>query len=178
MVDGAVFNGWIHGSLMLSYLVLVSAFYLLSRRLGLGRPAVSLGMTAYAFGTFAMIAAAVINGFALALFASQYAGVGVGADRAAAVGAAFNLAGSISAIWAAVGAAGWAVATLAWSLRLVALPVGNRIIGGFGILIGVATMAMLASGLLILDLHGFLAVVASQTAWSVAVGVQLIRGRL
>jgi len=176
MTAGAAFNGWVHGILIALYVVLLGSYYGLSRRLGLERPAVALGMTAFALGTFAMFGAAVINGFALALFSSRY--VDIRPDQIAAVGASFNLAGSIAMIWAAVGAVAWAGGIASWSLRLLAFPGGNRIIGGAGLLIGTGTIFLLVSGLLALDVHGFLAIVASQTAWTMAVGAQLIRGRL
>lgn len=176
MAAGARFNGWVHGVLMALNIVLVAGFAGLSRRLGAGRPEVTLGMAAYAIGAMAMMGAAVINGFALATFAGRYGEVGP--DQAAALGAAFNLAGSIGAAWAAVGAAATSGAILAWSLRLAALPGAARAVGALGILIGLAAIVMLASGLLILDVHGFLILVAAQTAWTLAVGVLLIRNRL
>jgi hypothetical protein len=43
-----------------------------------------------------------------------------------------------------------------------------------GLLIGIGTIGLLATGALILDLHGFLAVVASQTVWTAAIGILLI----
>lgn len=176
MAAGAAFNGWVHGILIALYVILAAAFYGLSRRLGLDRPAVALGMISYAFGAMAMAGAAVINGFALGLFASRYADIRP--EQFAAVGASFNLAGSIAMIWAAVGAVALAAAVAAWSLRLAVSAGTNRAIGLSGLVIGLGAIVLLVSGQLILDVHGFLALVASQTAWTVAVGVQLIRGRL
>jgi hypothetical protein len=174
--EGARFNSWVHGILMALAMVLVAGFAGLSRRLGFGRPEVTLGLTFYAMGTMAMMGAAVINGFALSIFAGRYdAGI---AGQEAALGAAFNLAGSIAATWAAVGAAGMSGGILAWSLRLVALPGSARIVGAGGILLGLATIALLVAGVLILNVHGFLLLVLSQTIWTIAIGVLLIRQRL
>jgi hypothetical protein len=173
---GALFNSWVHGLLMALGVVLVAGFAGLSRRLGFGRPEVMLGFTAYAMGTMAMMGAAVINGFALSIFAGRYdAGV---AGQEAALGAAFNIAGSVAATWAGVGAAGMSGGILAWSLRLIAIPGAARMIGAGGILLGLATIALLVAGVLILNVHGFLLLVLSQTIWTIAVGVLLIRRRL
>jgi hypothetical protein len=176
LVEGAALNGWVHGLLMALNLVLVTGFYGLSRRLGLGRPLVATAMIAYAFGALAMLAAAVVNGFALARFAGRYAELG--ADPIAGIGPSINAMGSMAAVWAAVGAVGGSAAIACWSARLLAFPGASRIVGALGLLLGAATVAMLVAGALVLDVHGFLLLVASQAAWTVAVGVQLVRGRL
>ncbi len=176
MADGARFNGWVHGILMALYIVLVGGFTGLSRKLGWARPEVAVATAAYALGALAMMGAAVINGFALSRFAVRY--LDIGPDQTAAVAASINMAGSIAGIWAGVGAAATSGAVLAWSLRLIRLPGAARGVGALGILIGIATIGLLAARTLILDLHGFLALVGSQTIWTVAVGVLLIRRRL
>jgi hypothetical protein len=173
---GAALNGTVHGALMVLNLVLVAGFYGLSRRIGPGRPLVACAMTFYAAGALAMLGAAVINGFALGIFASRYAAVPP--EQAAAVSASFNLAGSIAATWAGIGAVATSGAIAAWSLALVSRPGAIRIIAGLGILLGAATAAMVVTGTLILDVHGFLLLVVSQAAWTIAIGIQLIRGRL
>ena len=173
---GAAFNGAVHGTLLALSMVLVAGFYGLSRRLGLGRPAVALGMTFYAAGAMAFTGAAVINGFAFATFAGRYGNVAP--DQVAAVSAAFNLAGSIAATWAILGAVATSAAIAAWSLALAGKGGAERIIGGLGILLGLATIALVVTGTLMLDVHGFLLLVASQTLWTLAVGVRMIQGRV
>jgi len=177
MVAGATFNGWVHGSLLALMLVLVAGFFGLSLRLGIGRPAVALAMTAYLLGSLAMAGAAVINGFALGIFAGRYDGA-VRPDQVAAVSASFNMAGSIAATWAGIGAVAMSAALALWSLRLVALGGVQRVLGALGLVLGIATAAMLVTGTLILNVHGFLLLVFSQSLWTVAVGVQLARGRI
>ena len=53
-----------------------------------------------------------------------------------------------------------------------------RAIGGFGILLGIATVAILVTGTLILNVHGFLLLVVTQAIWTIVTGMQLARGRL
>lgn len=177
MVAGATFNGWVHGSLLALMIVLVAGFFGLSLRLGIGRPAVTLAMTSYLLGSLAMAGAAVINGFAMGIFAGRYGGA-VTPDQVAAVSASFNLAGAIAATWAGIGAVATSAAVALWSVRLIALGGAQRVIGGLGLILGLATAAMLISGTLILNVHGFLLLVLSHSLWTVAVGVQMARGRI
>lgn len=176
MIAGATFNGWVHGILLTLLFVLVAGFFGLSVRLGIGRPVVALAMTSQLLGALAMTGAGVINGFALGIFAGRYGHAGP--DQAAAVSAAFNMAGSIAATWAGVGAVASSAAIALWSLRLVALGGAQRVLGAFGLVLGLATAAMLISGTLILNVHGFILLVLSQSIWTVAVGVQLGRGKI
>lgn len=176
LVAGAWFNGWVHGILIALAMILVAGFTGLSRQLGFDRPLVAAAMTAYAFGTVAMMGAAVVNGFATSMLAGRY--VDATPDQLAGVGPAINAMGSMAATWAGIGAVASSAAILCWSLRLLAFPGAARVIGGLGILLGLATAAMLVAGILILNVHGFLLLVLSQAIWTIAVGTLLIRGRL
>ncbi|HEY5712852.1 MAG TPA: hypothetical protein VIT38_13240 [Allosphingosinicella sp.] len=177
MVAGATFNGFVHGSLLALMIVLVAGFLGLSMRLGIGWPTVTLAMASYLLGALAMAGAAVINGFALGIFAGRYDGA-VRPDQVAAVSASFNMAGSIAATWAGIGAVGMSAAIALWSVRLVALGGAQRILGALGLVIGIAAAGMLISGTLVLNVHGFLLLVMAQSLWTVAVGVQMARGRI
>jgi len=172
----AVLNAWVHGTLIALYLVQVAGFLGLSRQLGLGRPIVILAMVAYSAGVLAMMGAVVINGFALAMFAGRYAQFAP--DQGFAIASSINLAGSISASWAGIGAIATSGALAAWSCVILGRGGVARAIGVIGIMLGIATVAMLITGTLILNVHGFLLLVVSQTAWTIAIGIQLIRGRL
>jgi hypothetical protein len=176
MIAGAVFNGWIHGILIALLFVQTAGFFGLSLRLGLGRPTVALAMTSWLLGALAMTGAGVINGFALGIFAGRYGHAGP--EQAAAIGAAFNMAGSIAATWAVIGAVASSAAVACWSLRLVRLAGAQRVIGAAGLLLGLVTAGMLISGHLVLNVHGFILLVLSQSVWTVAVGVQMGRGRI
>src|SRR4051812_20441625 len=173
LAAGATFNGWVHGALIALYLCIATGFVGLSRRLGFERPAATAGLVFYSAGTLAMMGAAVINGFALGIFAGRYPDFGP--DKAAALASSINMAGSIAAVWAGIGAVATSAAILAWSWLLVTRAGGLRIIGGAGLALGLATIAMLVSGTLILNVHGFILLVVSQAAWSIAIGLALVR---
>lgn len=170
---GATFNGWVHGSLIGLYMILVAGFCGFSRYLGLDRPLVVVALVAYVFGAFAMLGAAVVNGFALSLFAQRYAGAQP--DQFIAIKASINAMGSISGTWAGIGAVASSAAIALWSVALLSPAVQSRAIGVFGLLLGIATSVMLVTGTLILNVHGFLLLVISQAAWTIAVGFQLLR---
>lgn len=173
MAAEAQFNGWVHGILMALYLVLVSGFAGFSRSLGADKPLVSLAMVAFAGGAVAMIGAAVINGFALGLFAERYAAIRP--EQYISVTASINALGSLSGTWAGVGAVASSAAILLWSIELLKLHNVWRAIALAGIAIGATSFVMLVTGKLILNVHGFLLLVLSQSIWIVAVGVQLVR---
>jgi hypothetical protein len=81
-------------------------------------------------------------------------------------------------VWAGIGAVATSAAILAWSSLLVRRAGGLRIIGGAGLALGLATIAMLVSGALILNVHGFILLVVSQAAWTIAIGLALVRNEV
>lgn len=176
LAAGARFNGWVHGVLIALYFCIATGFVGLTRRLGFERPAAAAGLVFYVAGTLAMTGAAVINGFALGIFAGRYPKVSP--DQSAALGSAINMAGSISAVWAGIGAVATSAAILAWSSLLLRRENGLRLIAVGGIVLGLATIAMLVSGILILNVHGFLLLVVSQAVWTIAVGNALVRNQI
>ena len=176
MVAGATFAAWVHGILIALYLATVAGFFGLTRYLGFDRPAAVIGLVCYAAGIFAMTGAAVINGFALEIFSGRYPTVRPGDVMALA--SSFNIASSIAVVWAGLGAVATSGAILAWSVCLLAQGGPARVIGVFGILLALATVAMLVTGTLILNVHGFLLLVVSQAAWTIAVAVRMIGGRV
>jgi hypothetical protein len=176
LAAGATFNGWVHGVLIALYLVIATGFAGLTRRVGFERPAATAGLVFYVAGTLAMTGAAVINGFAVGIFAGRYSEVRP--DQTAALGSAINMAGSIAGVWAGIGAVATSAAILAWSTLLVRRGGSLRVIGGSGIFLGLVTIAMLVSGTLILNVHGFLLLVVSQAIWTIAVGTALVRKQI
>jgi hypothetical protein len=176
LAAGAAFNGWVHGALMALELVLVAGHLGLSRRLGLDRPVVTSAMVAYAFGAMAMMGAAVINGFAAAVFAGRYAMLAP--DQVEPVRAALAAIGSIARCWATIAAVASSGAILLWSIALVALRGACRAIGLAGMLLGIATAALLIAGMLVMNVHGLIMLVLTQAIWAIAVGVQMTRGAI
>lgn len=176
MTAAARFNGWVHGTLTALYLCLIGGFVGFTLKLGASRPANVIALIFYAAGAWSLISAAVINGFALAMFAGQHPDVSP--QAVLPFSSAFNMAGSIAAVWSGIGVAATSAAILLWSTSLLPMKGILRVIAAFGLLVGVATILMLITGTLILNVHGFLLVVVSQAVWTIAVGAALIQGRI
>lgn len=172
LVQAATFNGWIHGTLIALYFVNLAGFSGWACRLGISRPTVVLGLVFYAVGAMAFTSAAVINGFALAMFAERIPNVRP--DDITALAGSFNMAASIAAVWAAAGVAATSGAILAWSVCMIGHRTTERAIGLGGIVIAVGTLAVLISGSMVLDVHGFLLMTVAQAVWTIAVGATMV----
>jgi len=64
-----------------------------------------------------------------------------------------------------------------WSLAILRTRT-QLLLGASGVLVGGAIALALLGGWLTLDVHGMLLAVLCASAWNVALGVQLLRGRL
>ncbi len=176
LVAKQMVTAWVHGLLIAAYLMLIAGLYGFARTLGFRRPENVMGLVFYATGTLAMINAAVINGFALAVFAGRH--TTVAPQDIFAITAAFNIAGSIAVVWAGIGAVALSAAILAWSSSLVRRNGPPRLCGLFGLGVAAATIVLLITGTLVLDVHGFLLLVVSQSAWTIWAGALMIGGTL
>lgn len=176
MRDRAAFDALVHGLLLALALPLFAALAVFSWRLGILRPTVLVAISAYGLGLIAMVGAAAINGFAVGIFAWRYDPLPVGQEAALAAG--INAMGSVAAAWAAIGAVAMSAAILLWSVRLLMLGGRARGVAIGGLLIGGGTAALVATGTMVLNVHGFIAMEASQALWTVAIGVLMLRRAL
>ena len=67
------------------------------------------------------------------------------------------------------------VGVVLWSITILRTGLMPRPIAWYGMLMGVAIAALLLTGLLTLDVHGFGVVTAAQSLWFIAVGWALMR---
>jgi len=168
-------NRVVHGALIALLAALLFGFAEFSRVFGAGRPLVRAALVAYAIGTAADIGAATINGFAVGRIAAHYAG----ADAAALeqLRALLHLGWAMNQSLADLGEVAHAIAMVLWSLAILRTRT-QRLLGASGVLVGGAIALALLGGWLTLDVHGMLLAVLCASAWNVALGVQLLRGRL
>jgi hypothetical protein len=166
----------VHGSLILLFLIMLLGYCGFCRRLGLARPLVTAGLIAFCVGTFAMITAAMINGFAVPDFASAYQDPSP--DRTAAVAATLRMSWALNQAMAGLGVIAWSAAILLWSAVLVRGPTWSRATGLFGMAAALAVAGALLGGWVTLEVGGFMAVVAVLTAWTLAAGALLATDRL
>jgi len=168
-------NRVVHGALIALLAALLFGFAEFSRVFGAGRSLVRAALVAYAIGTAADIGAATINGFAVGRVAAHYAG----ADTAVLeqLRALLHLGWAMNQSLADLGEVARAIAIVLWSLAILRTRT-QLLLGASGVLVGGAIALALLGGWLTLDVHGMLLAVLCASAWNVALGVQLLRGRL
>ncbi len=137
------------------------------------RTAIRFGFMAYAMGVAALTGAAIVDGFITARVAQ--ASAGVDATDLKITGQLLNLCVLGNQALARLGVVAMSAGIAAWSADLVRAPGMERVLGVFGIAIGVGCAGALIGGALQLDVHGMLGVIVAQGIWCIGVGVLLWR---
>lgn len=155
----ALANG-VHGALMALILIILAGFFRFAACEGLARFSVLVGLVAYAAGMLGNLLAATINGFAVPALMARGASKDVFAfawelNQALAYGAVF----AISAAFAL------------WGLALARS--GSRFVGAAGLAVGVLPAVLLAAGVLDMHVAGAAIVYATQSAFSLIIGVRM-----
>lgn len=169
--EGGVANV-VHTVMLLALGALVFGFSGLSARLGWQTAASRAAFIAYALGSTAMMGAAVINGFAINKVVDAF--LATGSQDLELAQSWLAVLGAMSSTSAQVAVGAQAIALLLWSValweRFRLLALGGLFASGL-----TATGTL---GILPLSVHGYLVIVAAQATWTVAVGIQVLRGRL
>jgi hypothetical protein len=167
-------SGLIHGLLIGLMLAVLYAFTEFCRRRGVAVPMVRAGLIAYTIGVLAMIGAAMMSGFVITQVASLAPRV-TEADLHTS-GQLLILCSVLNQKFAGLGVVLMSVGIVLWSLDLLRSPRLARLLGIFGLLIGLLPAGALALGALHLNVHGMTQVVLLQSVWNIGVGLLLIRG--
>lgn len=166
-------NQLVHGIMITLVAVTGFGFAHLAIRRGLSRPDVLAGGVAYAVAMFANILAATINGFAVPSLAAQLQR-GQFTDKSV-----FLLAWDLNQALAVIAVFTVGAAYLLWSLGLVARRGWvSRGLGALGIAAGLAPPALLALGMLNMNVAGALIVYGLEAVWTLLAGVALFSGKL
>lgn len=147
----------------------------LTRRLSLDGEGAIAGLVAYGMAAVAVLIAAVASGLLATGLASHLA-VASGTDRELTA-ALFNYTGQINQAFARVYAIASSVAILLWSGAIISHGRLARGSGILGVVVGVLALLAVTIGHMRLDVHGMGAVVLTQGAWMITMGVLLIRAR-
>jgi hypothetical protein len=150
--------------------------YGFARLLGLARPLPAAGLVFFGAGTAAMVAAGAVNGFAVPAFAGDYPNITPAQIPAAAM--LLRLCWQLNQAFASIGAVAWGIGLLFWSAELTRRAGLVRLVGLLGAAASLAVAGGVGFGLIRLHVGGFIAVMALLTAWSVAVGLLMLGGRL
>jgi hypothetical protein len=166
----------VHGSLMVLLWVQVFCYLEFAMRLGFARSLVRAGLLAYAAGIFAMMLAASTDGFIVADIGVHYANA-----RPEDIEAArhlLNLCGISVQVFTSLGAVAMSAGFIFWSIALLRAPLAHYWLGASGLLLAAAPACAILLGAISLNLKGAILVFACQTAWNLAVGVALVRGKV
>ena len=161
----------VHAFMIVMVWAMLFGFTHFARRRGLERPAVLAALVAYWIGAAANIGAATVNGLVIPGLVENGVRT-VGADI-------FAFAWALNQALDAVGVFATGAAYLLWSLDLLRdRTVFARVATATGMLTGAATMALLATGALRMNVHGAFIVYAAQVGWAALIGVYMLRGGL
>jgi hypothetical protein len=162
-----------HSLALVSFPILVFGFLGLSRRLGLDRALVSAALVAYAFGAVAVICAAVASGLIAPILTREMLTAAESSRQLLHVVFMYN--GLLNQGFAKVFVTASSVAVILWSLSILKIDGMARMTGIIGCIVGLASLAAFFAGHLRLNVHGFGLFIFAQSAWSILLGVFLIR---
>ncbi len=131
------------------------------------------GFVFFALASFAVIIAAAASGL---VASSVVAGLAKATDaqRAAAMGA-LGYTSVLNQAFAKVYVALGGVALILWSLAMIKGREMGRALGVYGMVVGLLMVSIAIGGWVVLDIHGFGAVVIAVGAWFVWAAIGLIR---
>jgi hypothetical protein len=165
-MHGGGLGGLIHGAMIALLGVLSFGFARFAQRRGIERPLILAGGIAYAVTLFAHVGAATINGFVVPALASGEPPVSHDL---------FRLAWHSNQALAKLGVVATGIAYLAWGADL-ARDGRARLIGLAGIIAGVVPAALLAAGVIAMDVTGAFIAYAAHALWAVLLGATMWRG--
>lgn len=156
----------VHGAMIITVLVNLSGFTRLAMRMGVDRFDVLCGLIAYAAAAFANVLAATINGFA-APAALQH---GASQD-------VLRFGWELNQALAIGGVNGIGAAFLLWGAGLLRQSGFERWLGLGALIVGVATVMPVATGIIRMNVSGAFIVYGLQAAFGAMSGVALMRPR-
>jgi hypothetical protein len=170
-VDPNGLVGIVHGAMLILMAATAFGFAHFALRRGVARPAILAGLIFYLLGLVADGIAATTNGFVVPALARHGAAL-AGRD-------VFLLAWEMNQAMAMLGVFATGAAFAFWSLDFLRRPrLEPKLIGGLGLLAGLAPASLLASGAIDMHVAGAFIAYASFALWGVIVGLHLLRGGL
>jgi hypothetical protein len=164
---GGGLNGLVHGVMIILVALLAFGFVHFARGRGLDRPSVLAGLIAYGISVFAHVGAATINGFVVPALAG----------RGTVSHDILLFAWETNQALAGLGVYATGAAFILWSIDLIRREPGwLRLVGLAGLVAGALPGALLAGGVIRMDVSGAMFVYAVHAVWAALVGVSLMRG--
>jgi hypothetical protein len=167
-VDPNGIVGLVHGAMIALMAVIAFGFAHFALRRGVSRPAILAGLIAYFIGLVADLGAGTTNGFIVPAHGTALSGRDV-----------FLLAWEANQALARLGVFATAAAFAFWSIDFLRRPGSEpKVIGGLGLLAGLAPAGLLATGLSDMHVAGAFAAYAAFALWGTIVGLHMFRGKL
>ena len=160
---GGPLGGIVHGGMMLALSAIMFGFVAFALGRGARTPLI-IGLIAAAVSLAAHIAAATINGFTVPVMAGWHGGT-PGHD-------VFLLAWLLNQALAQIGVFATGIAYLCWAIDLRR---DQPILAAAAAVAGVVPAALLATGVIKLDVHGALLAYGLHGLWALALGVKMFR---
>lgn len=168
---GGGIGDYVHGAMIVLLTIVFFGFAHFALRRGLDELLVLAGLVAYALGLVVNVGAGTINGFVVPALAARGSGA-VSHD-------VFVLCWEANQALAQLGVFATGAAFVLWSLDFLGRPGPvNRTVGVLGLAAGLVPAAALASGRLDMNVAGAFVIYATHAAWTILVGVQLMRGKV
>jgi hypothetical protein len=170
-VDPNGIVGLVHGAMIVLMSVTAFGFAHFALRRGAARPAILAGLIAYFISLVADIGAGTTNGFIVPALAARGAALS-GHD-------VFLLAWEANQALARLGVFATAAAFTFWSIDFLRRPgLEAKVVGGLGLLAGLAPAGLLVTGATDMHVAGAFAAYAAFALWGTIVGLHIVRGRL
>lgn len=145
----------------------------LSRRLSFASPLVLSALVFFGFSLVGVMNAAIMSGLVNSSVARMM--TGATPPEADTWSVLFHYTGHLNQAYALVYVVGSSLAIFLWSFFMARTAVLSRGIGIYGSIIAPLTVLAVLSGLLYLNVHGFGAIMLTQSTWFILVGQTLYR---
>jgi hypothetical protein len=163
----------VHAFALLTVPTVVFGFVGLTRFIGWELPWSLFAFIAYCLSAIAIMFAGIADGLINAALIQKM----LSADEATRgfLRAALEYNFQLNQACAKVFVFGTSLAIISWSIAIVRIGAFERAIGMAGFFVGVAQLAVLLSGRVRLDVHGFGLIILLQATWIVTVGVSMLQ---
>jgi hypothetical protein len=161
----------VHAFAIASMPVLFLGALALTRRLTAPDRIAMAALVVYGLALIAGMIAAVASGFIGPAIAREI--VRAASPERDTWEALFRLDAVVNRAFAAVLVAGSSLAIATWSVAMLRQRALSRVVGVYGLVVGLAILVVALTGHLRLDVHGFGLVVLAQAVWFVMVGVRM-----
>lgn len=164
---------WVHAIVIIATGLQFLGLAGLNRRLGATPDLRTAALVAFGFSWLSVTVAAAVSGFAGTSLAERY----LGADETMrhTVHELFHYNSMVNQAFAKMAFVATAAAILLWSVALIRTRTLGRLVGWFGVVVGLGTLVGLMIGPVVLGVHAVLLYAVGQGAWTVWAGLKLIR---